>query len=100
MQSTRLPIIHPTRCRRRRRRLKPTKTTSQRPGQCSQNMPPINTGDRKELGRLLQSLAAGDRVSATRIVRLARSVFELFAIAKNHRRGEQFLNLAEPWAKT
>jgi mannose-6-phosphate isomerase-like protein (cupin superfamily) len=43
------PIIHPTRCRRRRRRLMPTKTTTQRPGQCSQNMPPINTGDRKEL---------------------------------------------------
>jgi hypothetical protein len=37
--------------RRRRRRLhlagrpKPTKTTSQRPGQCSQNMRPINTGE-------------------------------------------------------
>jgi hypothetical protein len=57
-------------------------------------------GDRKELGRLLRSLAAGDRVSATRIVGLARSVLELFAIVKNHRRGGQLLNLAEPWAKT
>jgi Resolvase, N terminal domain len=40
-------------------------------------MPPINTGDRKELGKLLQSLAAGDQVLATRIDRLAQSVFEL-----------------------
>ena len=45
-------------------------------------MPPINTGDRKELGKLLQSLAAGDQVLATRIDRLARSMFELFAIVK------------------
>ena len=36
-------------------------------------MPPINTGDRKELGKLLQSLAAGDQVLATRIDRLASS---------------------------
>ena len=50
LRSTRPPIIHPTRCRRRRRRLKPTKATSQRSGQCSQNIPPTNTGDRKELG--------------------------------------------------
>src|ERR1022692_4620966 len=56
MRSTRPPIIRPTRCRRRRRRQKPTKTTSQRSGQCSQNIPPINTGDRKELGKLLQPL--------------------------------------------
>jgi DNA invertase Pin-like site-specific DNA recombinase len=34
-------------------------------------MPPINTGDRKELGELLQSLAPGDQVVATRIDRLA-----------------------------
>jgi DNA invertase Pin-like site-specific DNA recombinase len=45
-------------------------------------MPPINTGDRKELGKLLQSLAAGDQLLATRIDRLARSMFELFAIVK------------------
>src|ERR1019366_2002811 len=35
--------------------------------------PPTNTGDRKELGKLLQSLAAGDQVLATRIDRLASS---------------------------
>jgi len=45
-------------------------------------MPPINTGDRKELGKFLQSLAAGDQMLTTRIDRLARSVFELFAIVK------------------
>ena len=45
-------------------------------------MPPINTGDRKEIGKPLQSLAAGDQVLATRIDRLARSMFELFAIVK------------------
>jgi DNA invertase Pin-like site-specific DNA recombinase len=45
-------------------------------------MPPINTGDRKELGKLLQSRAAGDQVLATRIDRLARSMFELFAIER------------------
>ena len=45
-------------------------------------MPPINTGDRKELGKLLQSLAAGDQVLATRIDRLVRSMVELFAIVK------------------
>jgi DNA invertase Pin-like site-specific DNA recombinase len=55
-------------------------------------MPPINTGDRKELGKLLHSLAAGDQVLATRIDRLARSMFELFAVVKNHRRGGQLLN--------
>ena len=43
-------------------------------------MPPINTGDRKELGKLLQSLAAGNQVVAARIDRLARSMFELLAI--------------------
>jgi DNA invertase Pin-like site-specific DNA recombinase len=45
-------------------------------------MHPINTRDRKELGTLLQSLAAGDQVLATRADRLARSMFELFAIIK------------------
>ncbi len=58
-RSTRPPTIHPTRCRPRRRRRKPTKTTSQRLGQCSKkNMPQINTGDRKELGKPMQSLVA------------------------------------------
>ena len=35
-----------------------------------------------KLGKLLDSLAAGDLVLATRIDRLARSMFELFAIVK------------------
>src|ERR1019366_8251855 len=57
--------------------------------------------DRKELGRLLKSLEAGDQVVVTRIDRLARSVFELFAIVKKIiDAGGQFLSLAEPWADT
>ena len=57
--------------------------------------------DRKELGRLLKSLATGDQVVVTRIDRLARSVFELFAIVKKIiDAGGQFLSLAEPWADT
>jgi len=38
--------------------------------------------DRRELGKLVKSIVAGDQVVVTRIDRLARSVFELFAIAK------------------
>jgi len=57
--------------------------------------------DRKELGKLLKSLEAGDQVVVTRIDRLARSVFELFAIVKKIiDAGGQFLSLAEPWADT
>ena len=57
--------------------------------------------DRKELGNLLKSLAMGDQVVVTRIDRLARSVFELFAIVKKIiDAGGQFLSLAEPWADT
>jgi DNA invertase Pin-like site-specific DNA recombinase len=57
--------------------------------------------DRKELGRLLKSLATGEQVIVTRIDRLARSVFELFAIVKKIiDAGGQFLSLAEPWADT
>jgi DNA invertase Pin-like site-specific DNA recombinase len=57
--------------------------------------------DRKELGKLLKSLAAGDQVVVTRIDRLARSVFELFSIVKKIiGAGGQFLSLAEPWAHT
>jgi DNA invertase Pin-like site-specific DNA recombinase len=57
--------------------------------------------DRKELGRLLKSLTTGDQVVVTRIDRLARSVFELFAIVKKIiDAGGQFLSLAEPWADT
>jgi hypothetical protein len=57
--------------------------------------------DRKELGKLLKFLAAGKQVVVTRIDRLARSVFELFAIVKKIiDAGGQFLSLAEPWADT
>ena len=57
--------------------------------------------DRKEPGKLLQSLGAGDQVVITRIDRLARSVFELFAIVKKIiDAGGHFLSLAEPWADT
>ena len=57
--------------------------------------------DRKELGKLVKSIAAGDQVVVTRIDRLARSTFELFAIVKRIvDAGGQFLSLAEPWADT
>jgi DNA invertase Pin-like site-specific DNA recombinase len=57
--------------------------------------------DRKELGKLLKSLAPGDAVVVTRIDRLARSTFELFAIVKRIvDAGGQFQSLAEPWADT
>ena len=57
--------------------------------------------DRKELGKLLKAITAGDQVVVTRIDRLARSVFELFAIVKKIiDAGGQFLSLAEPWADT
>lgn len=38
---------------------------------------------RKEVGRLLMALQKGDILVVTRIDRLARSTFELFAIVKN-----------------
>jgi DNA invertase Pin-like site-specific DNA recombinase len=57
--------------------------------------------DRKELGKLLKAITTGDQVVVTRIDRLARSVFELFAIVKKIiDAGGQFLSLAEPWADT
>jgi len=57
--------------------------------------------DRKELGKLLKSIAPGDAVVVTRIDRLARSTFELFAIVKRIvDAGGQFQSLAEPWADT
>ncbi len=57
--------------------------------------------ERKELGKLVKSIAAGDQVVVTRIDRLARSTFELFAIVKRIiDAGGQFLSLAEPWADT
>jgi DNA invertase Pin-like site-specific DNA recombinase len=57
--------------------------------------------DRRELQRLLKDLAAGDVVTVTRIDRLARSTFDLFAIVKRIvDAGGQFRSLAEPWADT
>ena len=57
--------------------------------------------DRKELSKLLKRLSPDDEVVVTRIDRLARSTFELFAIVKRIvDAGGQFLSLAEPWADT
>src|SRR3954447_14203512 len=57
--------------------------------------------DRRELLRLLKGLARGDIVTVTRIDRLARSTFDLFAIVKRIvDAGGQFRSLAEPWADT
>ncbi len=60
-----------------------------------------SAGDRRELNRMLKQLAAGDVVTVTRIDRLARSTFDLFAIVKRITdAGGQFRSLAEPWADT
>jgi DNA invertase Pin-like site-specific DNA recombinase len=57
--------------------------------------------ERRELLRLLKELVAGDEVVVTRIDRLARSTFDLFAIVKRIvDAGAQFRSLAEPWADT
>ena len=57
--------------------------------------------DRRELGRLLRKVDTGDVVTVTRIDRLARSTFDLFAIVKRITdAGGQFRSLAEPWADT
>jgi DNA invertase Pin-like site-specific DNA recombinase len=55
--------------------------------------------DRRELNRMLSKLAPGDVVTVTRIDRLARSTFDLFAIVKRIVDAKaQFRSLAEPWA--
>ena len=57
--------------------------------------------DRRELNRMLGKLAPGDVVTVTRIDRLARSTFDLFAIVKHIVDAKaQFRSLAEPWADT
>jgi DNA invertase Pin-like site-specific DNA recombinase len=57
--------------------------------------------DRRELQRLLKALQPGDVITVTRIDRLARSTFDLFAIVKTiSDAGRQFRSLAEPWADT
>jgi DNA invertase Pin-like site-specific DNA recombinase len=50
---------------------------------------------------MLGKLALGDVVTVTRIDRLARSTFDLFAIVKRIADAKgQFRSLAEPWADT
>lgn len=57
--------------------------------------------ERIQLRRLIRSLSEGDTVVVTRIDRLARSTFDLFAIVKDiAQQGAQFYSLAEPWADT
>jgi DNA invertase Pin-like site-specific DNA recombinase len=57
--------------------------------------------DRRQLTRLLKSLAPGDTVLVTRIDRLARSTFDLFAIIQRIvDAGAHFRSIAEPWADT
>jgi DNA invertase Pin-like site-specific DNA recombinase len=57
--------------------------------------------DRRELLRLMKTLATGNVVTVTGIDRLARSTFDLFAIVKRIvDAGGQFRSPAEPWADT
>src|SRR3954453_10377432 len=57
--------------------------------------------DRRQLLKMLDGLAPGDVVTVTRIARLARSTFALFAIVKRIADAKaQFRSLAEPWADT
>ena len=57
--------------------------------------------DRRELNKMLRKIQAGDVVVVTRIDRLARSTFDLFAIVKSIVDCKaQFRSLAEPWADT
>jgi DNA invertase Pin-like site-specific DNA recombinase len=57
--------------------------------------------DGRELLKLLKAITPGDIVTVTRIDRLARSTFDLFAIVKQIvDAGGQFRSLAEPWADT
>src|SRR6516162_3230712 len=57
--------------------------------------------DRRELNQMLGKLGPGDVVTVTRIDRLARSTFDLFAIVKRIADAKaQFRSLAEPCADT
>ena len=81
-------------------------------GPCHPHLPPCTNAifrekvsgaraDRRELLKLLKALGPGDMVMVTRIDRLARSTFDLFAIVKQIvDAGGQFRSLAEPWADT
>src|ERR1700746_1124138 len=54
--------------------------------------------ERRELQRWLGKLVPADVVTVTRIVRLARSPFDLFAIVKRIADAKaQFRSVAEPW---
>src|SRR5271166_5978656 len=56
---------------------------------------------RRQLLKLLKAIGPGDVVTVTRIDRLARSTFDLFAIVKQIVDAKaQFRSLAEPWADT
>src|SRR6266436_608107 len=57
--------------------------------------------DRRQLLKMLDTLAPGDVVTVTRIDRLARSTFDLFAIVKQIVDAKaQFRSLAEAWTDT
>jgi DNA invertase Pin-like site-specific DNA recombinase len=57
--------------------------------------------DRRQLLKMLETLVPGDVVTVTRIDRLARSTFDLFAIVKQIVDAKaQFRSPAEPWADT
>lgn len=57
--------------------------------------------DRRQLTKLLAHLEPGDLLVVTAIDRLARSVFDLFAIVKViSDRGAAFRSLREPWTDT
>jgi DNA invertase Pin-like site-specific DNA recombinase len=57
--------------------------------------------NRAQLRRVINQLDASDVVTVTRIDRLARSTFDLFAIVKRIVDAKaQFRSLAEPWADT
>jgi DNA invertase Pin-like site-specific DNA recombinase len=57
--------------------------------------------DRRELLKLLAAVQPGDVVTVTRIDRLARSTFDLFAIVKQIVDAKaEFRSLGEPWADT
>lgn len=62
---------------------------------------PAARADRQELNRLLKTLGPDDELVVTRIDRLARSTFDLFAIIKAVTDAKaHFRSLAEPWADT
>lgn len=57
--------------------------------------------DRKELMRMLKNMEPHHQITVTRIDRLARSTFDLFAIVKQIcDAGASFKSIAEPWADT